>query len=90
MNLIVNSIEAMKGVDGIRELVIKSRRSQDGQILVSMSDTGIGFPPQLALPGRPSVLIAFRDIDRVRLYCPRLSIPGHTLRWQATSAFNSR
>ena len=48
MNLIVNSIEAMKDVDGIRELVIKSQRSEDGQILVSVSDTGIGFPPQLA------------------------------------------
>ena len=27
MNLIVNSIEAMKGVDGIREMVIKSQRA---------------------------------------------------------------
>jgi len=48
MNLIVNSIEAMRAVDGIRELVVKSQRSEDGQILVSVSDTGIGFPPQLA------------------------------------------
>jgi signal transduction histidine kinase len=48
MNLIVNSIESMKGVDGIRELVIKSQRSEDGRILVSVSDTGIGFAPQLA------------------------------------------
>jgi PAS domain S-box-containing protein len=48
MNLIVNGIEAMKGVDGIREMVIKSQRAADGQILVSVSDTGIGFPPQLA------------------------------------------
>jgi signal transduction histidine kinase len=29
-------------------LVIKSQQSDDGQILVSVSDTGIGFPPQLA------------------------------------------
>ncbi len=48
MNLIVNSIEAMKDVDGIRELAIKSRREENGQILVSVSDTGTGFPPQLA------------------------------------------
>jgi len=47
MNLIVNSIEAMKDVDGIRELVIKSERSENGQVLVSVSDTGIGLPPQL-------------------------------------------
>jgi signal transduction histidine kinase len=48
MNLIVNSIEAMKDVDGIRETVIKSQRAENEQILVSVSDTGVGFPPQLA------------------------------------------
>jgi predicted ATPase/signal transduction histidine kinase len=47
MNLIVNSIEATKDVDGIREMVIKSRRAEK-EILVSVTDTGIGFPPQLA------------------------------------------
>ena len=48
MNLIVNSIEAMKDVDGIREMVIRSQRAENEQILVSVSDTGIGLPPQLA------------------------------------------
>jgi PAS domain S-box-containing protein len=48
MNLIVNSIEAMKDVAGIREMVIKSQRAENEQILVSVSDTGIGFSPQLA------------------------------------------
>jgi signal transduction histidine kinase len=48
MNLIINSIEATKDVDGIREIVIKSRRAENDQILVSVSDTGIGFSPQLA------------------------------------------
>jgi PAS domain S-box-containing protein len=48
MNLIINGIEAMKGVDGIREMVIKSQRAENEQILVSVSDTGIGFAPQLA------------------------------------------
>jgi PAS domain S-box-containing protein len=48
MNLIVNSMEAMKDVDGIREIVIKSRQDENEQILVSFSDTGIGLPPQLA------------------------------------------
>ena len=47
MNLIVNSIEAMKDVDGTRELVVQSRRAENEQILVSFSDTGIGLPPQL-------------------------------------------
>jgi signal transduction histidine kinase len=48
MNLIVNSIEAMKDVGGIREMVIRSRPAENGQILVSVSDTGIGVPPELA------------------------------------------
>ena len=48
MNLIINSIEAMKNVAGMREIVIESRRAENEQILVSVSDTGIGFPPPLA------------------------------------------
>jgi signal transduction histidine kinase len=48
MNLIVNGIEAMKGIDGTREMVIKSQRADNEQILVSFSDTGTGFPQQLA------------------------------------------
>jgi PAS domain S-box-containing protein len=48
MNLMVNSIEAMKDIDGVRELVIKSQQSEDRLVLVSVSDTGVGFPPQLA------------------------------------------
>jgi signal transduction histidine kinase len=48
MNLIINSIEATKDVDGIREIVIKSQRAENAQVLVSVSDTGTGFAPQLA------------------------------------------
>jgi PAS domain S-box-containing protein len=48
MNLIVNGIEAMKEVDGIREMIIRSQRAENEKIFVSISDTGIGIPPQLA------------------------------------------
>ena len=48
MNLIVNSIDAMKDVDGARELVIRSQRTENGQVLVSVIDTGLGLPPQHA------------------------------------------
>jgi len=47
MNLTVNSLEAMKDVDGIRELVIQSKRAENEQILVSLSDTGVGLPLHL-------------------------------------------
>jgi PAS domain S-box-containing protein len=48
MNLIVNSIEAMKDLDGIREMVIKAHLAENERILVSVSDTGPGFPPDRA------------------------------------------
>jgi signal transduction histidine kinase len=45
---LVNSIEAMRDVDGTREMIIKSQRAENEQgVLVSVSDTGPGFPPQL-------------------------------------------
>jgi C4-dicarboxylate-specific signal transduction histidine kinase len=48
MNLIVNSIDAMKEVDGARELAVKSQRTEKEEVLVSVSDTGVGLPPQQA------------------------------------------
>jgi PAS domain S-box-containing protein len=48
MNLIVNSFEAMMDVEGIRELAIQSQRGENEQLLVTVSDTGMGFPQQLA------------------------------------------
>jgi C4-dicarboxylate-specific signal transduction histidine kinase len=46
MNLIVNSIDAMKEVVGTRELTVKSQRTEKEEVLVSVSDTGVGLPPQ--------------------------------------------
>jgi len=48
MNLIMNSIEAMKDVDGARALTIQSQRGDDDQVLISVSDTGVGLPQQQA------------------------------------------
>src|SRR6266436_4019657 len=48
INLVSNSIEGMWGVDGTRELAIKSRRAENEQLMVSVSDTGVGLPPQQA------------------------------------------
>jgi PAS domain S-box-containing protein len=42
MNLILNGIEAMKDAKG--ELCVTSKRTEDGQVLVSVSDSGIGLP----------------------------------------------
>jgi PAS domain S-box-containing protein len=48
MNLMTNSIDAMKSVDGTRELSIKSQRAESEQLLVSVRDTGMGLPQQQA------------------------------------------
>ena len=46
MNLITNSVDAMRDVDGIRELAINTQRSENERLLLSVSDTGVGLPPQ--------------------------------------------
>jgi signal transduction histidine kinase len=46
MNLIMNGIDAMKEVDGVRELVITSQRAENEQLMVSVSDSGVGLPDQ--------------------------------------------
>jgi PAS domain S-box-containing protein len=46
MNLIMNSIDAMKDVDQTRELAIRSRLDENRQVIISVTDTGVGLPPQ--------------------------------------------
>jgi NO-binding membrane sensor protein with MHYT domain len=48
MNLMMNSIDAMKDVDGTRELTIKSHRTENEQLMVCVSDSGVGLPSQQA------------------------------------------
>ena len=48
MNLMMNSIDAMKSVDGTREITIQSQRAENGQVVISVSDTGVGLPPEKA------------------------------------------
>ena len=47
MNLMLNGIDAMKGTTGGRELTIKSEAG-DAQLLISVSDTGVGLPQEQA------------------------------------------
>lgn len=48
MNLMLNGIEAMKGVRSPRRLTITSRQTNDRQLLVSITDTGAGIHPEQA------------------------------------------
>src|SRR6202790_5091495 len=47
MNLMLNGIDAMKGITGHGELTIKSETT-DATVLVSVSDTGVGLPAEQA------------------------------------------
>jgi len=48
MNLMMNGTDAMKTVDGTRELAITSQPADQEECLVSVSDTGVGLPAQQA------------------------------------------
>ena len=47
MNHMLNGIDAMKDMTGGGELTIRSEAG-DGQLLISVSDTGVGLPPEQA------------------------------------------
>jgi signal transduction histidine kinase len=44
MNLMLNAIEAMKETGG--QLAIRSHLNAEGGLTVSVSDTGVGLPPE--------------------------------------------
>jgi signal transduction histidine kinase len=44
MNLMLNGIEAMR--DGAGELTIRSQRTENGLVQISVSDTGVGLPSE--------------------------------------------
>ncbi len=44
MNLMMNGVDAMHDVDGLRELIIKSQPAENNELLLSVSDTGVGLP----------------------------------------------
>jgi signal transduction histidine kinase len=46
MNLMLNGIEAISEANAAGRLTIKSQRNPEDQVLISVSDTGIGLPAQ--------------------------------------------
>jgi two-component system sensor kinase FixL len=49
LNLMMNGIEAMSSVgDGSRQLLIKTQRDDSQQVLISVTDSGIGLDPKRA------------------------------------------
>jgi PAS domain S-box-containing protein len=48
MNLMINGIDAMKAVDGPRQLTLGTQNDSNAQLMVSVEDTGVGLPPNQA------------------------------------------
>jgi signal transduction histidine kinase len=46
MNLMLNGIDAMKDINQGGELTITSQCEENGRLLISLSDTGVGLPPK--------------------------------------------
>lgn len=84
MNLMMNSIEAMKDVDQTRELTIKSQRAEGERLIVSVSDTGVGLPPQKADQIFNSFFTTKRDGTGMGLRIGRSIVESHGGRLWAT------
>jgi len=56
MNLMLNGIKAMRDRSG--RLSIKSQLAEDGQMLISVSDTGVGLSAGNAGPDTAAMLLA--------------------------------
>jgi C4-dicarboxylate-specific signal transduction histidine kinase len=44
MNLMINGIDAMKNIEGARQLILNSGMDEDGRLVVSVQDSGPGLP----------------------------------------------
>jgi signal transduction histidine kinase/ligand-binding sensor domain-containing protein len=46
MNLMLNGIEAIKDMGAPGKLTIQTQQAEDHQVLISVTDTGVGLPPE--------------------------------------------
>jgi PAS domain S-box-containing protein len=87
MNLIMNSIEAMKNVDGTRELAIRSRQEEHEHLVVSVTDTGVGLPTQQANQIFNAFFTTKRDGTGMGLSISRSIVESHDGRlWAADNS----
>lgn len=77
MNLMLNAIEAMKDAGADRELTVKSERGEYGQLLISVSDTGVGLPPGQAARIFDAFFTTKRDGTGMGLSITRSIVESH-------------
>src|SRR5258705_519816 len=87
MNLMSNGIDAMKDMAGPRELAITSQRADGEQLMVSVSDTGVGLPPQQAEEIFNAFVTTKLDGTGMGLSISRSIVESHSGRlWAADNA----
>ena len=87
MNLMINGIEAMKEVVGPRELEVRSQRVESEQLMVTVSDTGVGLPLQKADEIFSAFFTTKRDGTGMGLRISRSIIESHGGRlWAAENS----
>jgi C4-dicarboxylate-specific signal transduction histidine kinase len=85
MNLTMNSIEAMREVSETRELTFRSQHGEAEQLMVSVSDTGVGLPPQQMDQIFDPFFTTKRDGTGMGLRISRSIIESHGGRLQAAN-----
>ena len=89
MNLMLNGIEAMKDMGTGGELTIKSQQDDNRQLLISVSDTGVGLPPEQAEQIFRAFFTTKENGTGMGLPISRSIIESHGGRLWATGALGS-
>jgi len=84
MNLMINSIQAMKDVPWPRHLAVKSQQAEDEHLMISVSDSGVGLPPQQADQIFNAFFTTKRDGTGMGLRISRSIVESHGGRLWAT------
>jgi PAS domain S-box-containing protein len=86
LNLLVNAVEAMQGVDDrSREILIKIERDDGDNVRLAVTDTGVGFDPQRAGKLFDAFYTTKREGMGIGLSVSRSIIESHGGRLCATS-----
>lgn len=85
LNLVINAMDAMSEPGPVRRLTVRTRRRDDGQAEVTVTDTGHGIPPDKLPRIFESFVTTKKDGMGLGLSIARSLIEAHAGRIQATN-----